>query len=134
MPSVIDPETIHIDEFPGVWAPVQWEQTEEERASELEAQASAGLLANVDIPEAILRLLLNETAAELVFAPPEGYDPEEQGEWDETILTFAFRRPIRLEHTDYDLFLGRRIVEYNFHELGHWRFQIEAEKVVIERI
>lgn len=29
MPGVIDPETLPVDELPGIWTPVQWELTED---------------------------------------------------------------------------------------------------------
>jgi hypothetical protein len=58
MPGVIDPETMNTDGLPGIWSPVQWKLTEEERIAELEAQTEASLLSAVDVPEAILRLLL----------------------------------------------------------------------------
>ncbi len=132
MPGVIDPQTMHVDELPGVWAPVQWEQTPEERASEVEAQASASLLANVDIPEAILRLLLNETAADVVYAPPDGYNPAEQGEWDDSLITFAFNRPIQLRRLERSPEL--LVAEYRFNDLGWWRVTIEPYRTVIEKI
>ncbi len=28
MPGIIDPETTHVDDLPGIWSPVQWELTE----------------------------------------------------------------------------------------------------------
>ncbi len=132
MPGVIDPETLHVDELPGVWSPVQWEQTREEQAKEIEDQAEASLLRNVDIPETILRLLLNETDIENLYAPPDGYNPEEQGEWDESLITFAFTRPVRLE----SIKRGRDFLEvvYNFGDRGYWSFEIQPEKVVIQRV
>lgn len=132
MPGVIDPETLHVDDLPGVWAPVQWEQTPEERAAEIENQARASLLANVDVPEAILRLLLNETEADTVYAPPEGYQTEQQGDWDDTLITFAFKRPIRLTRVEREP--ERLVVEYQFANLGYWLLTIEPERVTIERI
>jgi hypothetical protein len=132
MPGIIDPETLHVDELPGVWAPVQWEQTEEERAKEIEDQAAASLLMTVDIPEAILRLLLNETAIEQTYAPPPGYDPAEQGEWDPETITFAHRRPLRLAHVERSPEL--LTAEYDFGDLGKWRFEIGPEQVTIDRI
>lgn len=132
MPGVIDPETMSVDSLPGVWAPIQWEQTEQERAREVENQASASLLANVDVPEAILRLLLNETDVELVLNPPEGYDPEQQGEWDEETLTFAFSKPITLveAHRERDSLT----VVYDLANCGRWMFEIQPERVTIERV
>ena len=132
MPGIIDPETMQVDELPGVWAPVQWEQTSEERATEVEAQASASLLANVDIPEAILRLLLNETAADMVYAPPPGYDPEQQGEWDDTLITFAFNRQVRLGKVERSPDL--LVAEYQVEDLGWWRVTVEPYRTIIERI
>lgn len=132
MPSVIDSETMNADELPGIWSPVQWELTEGERVQELEMQATASLLWAVDIPEAILRLLLNEHAIERAFEPPPGYDPEMQGDWDEELLTFQFKRSIRLVTIDRgrdDLYL-----EYDFGDLGHWAFEIEPDKVNIYRL
>jgi len=132
MPGVIDPETLHVDDLPGVWAPVQWEQTETERAAEVEAQAAASLLANVDIPEAMLRLLLNEVDVKLSYGPPEGYRPEEQGEWDDNLLTFAFKQPMKLERVERSE--NRLVAIYNFADRGVWAFEIEPERVSIERI
>ena len=57
MPSIIDPQTIHVDELPAIWSPVQWELTEEERVEAVNEQATASLLWTMDAPEAILRLL-----------------------------------------------------------------------------
>ena len=58
MPSIIDPETMHVDDLPGIWNPIQWEMTEHERILEVENQAEASLLSVIYAPEAILRLLL----------------------------------------------------------------------------
>ncbi len=132
MPGVIDPQTIQVDELPGVWAPVQWDQTEEERAAEIENQAAASLLMTVDIPEAILRLLLNETGIEQVIDPPKGYRPEEQGEWDPETITFAFHRPVRLVNVTREP--EALTAEYDFGDLGHWLFEITPERVILERI
>lgn len=132
MPGVIDPETLHVDELPGVWAPVQWELSEEERAQEVENQATSSLLASVDIPEAILRLLLNELGIEVCYEPPEGYNPEEQGEWDPNLLTFAFSRPMVAEHVERTP--DRLVAIYNFGDRGRWAFEIEGERVLIERV
>ncbi len=64
MPSIIDPETLYVDDLPAVWSPVQWELTEEQRIQAVEDQATASLLWSMDPPEAILRLLLDETSIE----------------------------------------------------------------------
>ncbi len=74
MPIDIDPETMNVDNLPGIWSPVQWEVTEEEVILELENQAKASLLAAVDVPEAVLRMLLSETDVERAFAAPKNFN------------------------------------------------------------
>jgi hypothetical protein len=132
MPAVMDPETLYVNDLPGIWSPVQWELSEAERVQEVEEQAAASLLAAVDAPEAILRLLLGEMAIERAYEPPKGYDPDQQGEWDENILTFQIKRPIRLERIQREP--DHLYVEYNFGDFGYWAFDIEPEKVTIQRI
>jgi hypothetical protein len=132
MPGVIDPETINADGLPGIWSPVQWELTEEERIHELDIQSTASLLSSVDVPEAILRLLLQETEIERLLEAPVGYDPESQGEWDSELTTFGFQRPIQLIKVEREQ--NYLYLEYKFGELGYWSFEIEPEKVTIERL
>jgi len=132
MPTVIDPETMNVDELPGVWSPVQWELSEEEHMQELDVQATASLLFAVDVPEAILRLLLSEHQIERTFDPPANYDPDQQGEWDESLLTFQFNRPIRLVKSERNQ--DRLYVEYYLADLGYWGLEIEPENVRIFRI
>jgi hypothetical protein len=132
MPSIIDPETMHVDDLPAIWAPVQWELSEEERVDAINEQATASLLWTMDTPEAILRLLLAETEIQRLRKPPEGYDPAEQGNWDAEILTFGPYRPIKLEEVERTREYLR--VVYSFGDLGWWEFTIEPEKVTIERI
>jgi hypothetical protein len=132
MPSVIDPETMNVDQLPGIWTPVQWPQTKEERLEEMDAQATASLLYAVDVPEAILRLLLDETEIERAFDPPTGYDPEQQGDWDPNLITFQFKRKIRLEKVERSP--ERLYVEYRFGELGYWALEIEQDGVQIYRL
>ncbi len=131
MPGVIVVETMEVGTLPGIWSPVQWELSEEERREELEDQARASLLAAVDVPEAILRLLLDETEIERVFGPPQGYDPEQQGEWDDSLLTFAFKRPIRRESVERGP--EGLTISYKLEGAGYWLLEIGPEKVVIER-
>lgn len=131
MPAIIDTQALNANDLPTLWSPVQWELTEDERVQELENQATASLLWAADAPEAILRLLLNETGIERAYAPPKGYDPAQQGDWDEEILTFQYKRPIRLlqcVHAVDSLYL-----EY---EIGNsrWAFEISPEEVKIKRI
>lgn len=132
MPGVIDPETMNTDGLPGIWSPVQWELTDEERAEELEAQATASLLWSVDVPEAILRLLLQETEIERLFEPPEEYDQETQGEWDAELVTFGFRKPIQLIKAEREH--NYLYLEYKFGDFGYWYVEIEPEKVTIQRL
>jgi hypothetical protein len=132
MPSIIDPETMNVDKLPGIWSPVQWPLSEDERIQELEAQATASLLFAVDAPEAFLRLLLNETAIERAFDPPEGFDPEQQGDWNPDLITFQFTRAIHLEKVERSQ--ERLYVEYKFGELGYWAFEIEPNNVQIYRL
>ena len=111
---------------------MQWELAEEEHAAELEQQATASLLWGVDAPEAILRLLLDETAIERALEPPQGYDPEQQGEWDETLVTFAFKRRAKLETVERKG--DSLVVIYNLEGAGYWELEITPERVVIQRI
>jgi len=132
MPSIIDPLTMYVDNLPGIWSPVQWEISDSERIREIEDQAVASLLWAVDAPESILRLLLNETDIQRISAPPEGYDPKTQGEWDETLVTFKFKRSVRLVEEDRGK--DNLLVSYEVDDLGLWALDIGPEKVVIERI
>mgnify|MGYP001069261619 CR=1 FL=1 len=132
MPGVIPHETMNVDDLPGVWSPVQWDLTEEERVQELEDQATASLLWSVDVPEAVLRLLLNETEITRALGPPKGYDDSQQGEWDDTLTTFVFKRQIHLDavRREPDLLT----ITYKLEGAGYWMLEIGPEKVVIERI
>ena len=132
MPSLIDPETLYVDDLPAIWSPVQWELNEEERFEAVNEQATASLLWTMDAPEAILRLLLAETEIQRLYQPPDDYDREEQGAWDEEILTFGPYRRMKLIEIERDPELLRLV--YNFGDLGYWEFMIEPEKVTIERI
>jgi hypothetical protein len=82
MPGLIQPETVHVDDLPTIWCPVQQALSSEERTKELEEQATASLLWATPVPEQILRVLLNETVIERVLEPPAGYDPDVQGDWN----------------------------------------------------
>ena len=132
MPSVIDPQTIHVDELPAIWSPVQWELTEEERVEAITAQATASLLWTMDAPETILRLLLGETEIQRLYQAPDDYDPEEQGEWDEKVLTFGPYRSMKLIEVEREPEFLRLV--YNCGDLGYWEFEISEEEVTIRRI
>ena len=132
MPRDIDPDTINADELPGIWSPVQWELDEDERVQELHIQAIASLLWAVDIPEAVLRLFLGETDIERAFNPPEGYDPDIQGDWDPDLVTFKFKREIILESVEREP--NYLYAEYKLDSLGYYALEIEPDKVSIYRI
>jgi hypothetical protein len=132
MPAVIDPETLYVSDLPGVWSPVQWELSETEREQEIETQATASLLWAVSIPEAILRMLLDETKIERAYEPPEGYDKELQGEWDESLLAFSFKHKVKIEKVEREP--DYLYIELKISDLGYWSMEIEPNKVSIERI
>jgi hypothetical protein len=132
MPSVIDPQTLYVDDLPAIWSPVQWELTEQERIQAVEEQATASLLWTMDAPEAILRLLLDETGIQRLYGPPKDYNPEEQGDWNKELITFGPQRPIKLESIERTP--THLELVYDFGELGRWEFVIESERVSIERI
>lgn len=132
MPSIFDPETIYIDDLPTIWSPVQEKLSPDEHAAELEDQATASLLWASPVPEQILRILLDETSIQRLDDPPEGYDPEMQGEWDASILVFGFKRSIQLlkeERAREALTL-----EYKLEGSGYWKLEITQETLAIERI
>lgn len=132
MPGIIDHQTLHADELPPIWSPVQWDLSPKEKAEELKEQATASLLWMADAPEAILRLLLRETDIEQVFEPPEGYDSEQQGEWDENLLTFAFQRPSELIEIRREP--NQTNITYKLGDFGYWEFEIKPTEVTIKRI
>jgi hypothetical protein len=86
----------------------------------------------MDAPEAVLRLLLDETGIQRLFAPPRDYDPEEQGDWNKELITFGPQRPIKLESIERTP--TRLELVYDFGEMGRWEFVIESERVALERI
>ncbi len=132
MPSVIDPETMHVDRLPVVWSPVQSQLAEEEHAREVDEQATASLLWAADAPETILRRLLGETAIVRVFEAPQGYNPDEQGEWDPDLVTFSFARRIRLLAEDRRP--DRLALEYKLEGAGSWQVEITPDSVSITRL
>jgi hypothetical protein len=132
MPRIIDTQGINADGLPAVWSPVQWDLTEEERIQEVQQQATASLLWAVDPPEMMLRVALGETEIKRTFDPPQGYDPEQQGEWDEKLITFCFNCPfelVKMEREDDYLY-----VEYKVGDQGFWAIEISPEEVLIQKI
>lgn len=133
MPSVIDPETIPVDNLPAIWSPVQWELTDEERVQEVENQATASLLWMMDAPETILRLLLNEVDIQRLYAPPDDYKADDKDEeWDPEIVTFGPKRSFKLDLVERENDSLRLV--YRVDDLGYWEFVISPERVTIERI
>ena len=132
MPAIIDTLTLNVNELPAIWSPVQWEMTDDERVDELENQATASLLWAADAPETILRLLLGETDIERALEAPNGFDPEQQGDWDPEIITYQFRHPMRLVKSVRET--DRLYVEYDFGEMGRWAFEIGPDDVHITHI
>ena len=130
MPGIFDPETTQADNLPGVWSPVQWELNESERVLELEDQAKASLMWAVNSPETILRLLLNECEIERTYKPPKGYSLEIQGEWDDSLITFTFKRTFELVKVERE-YLG---AEYKVQDLGYWVLEIMPDRVEIRRV
>jgi hypothetical protein len=86
----------------------------------------------VDIPEAILRLLLAVTEIERVYEPPPGYDPEQQGEWDESLVTFAFKRQFILDTVQRDP--ESLLAVYKIEGAGYWQVEIGPDRVILERV
>jgi hypothetical protein len=92
----LDPLTFPTIPLPAVWSPVREKSDGNPLALQIEEQAKGSLLVTADTLESVLRLLLGVTEVERVFSPPDGYDAEQQGEWDEDAVTFAFTRGIRI--------------------------------------
>jgi hypothetical protein len=132
MPGEIDVGAIHIDDLPSIWCPVQQELPPEEHARELEAQATASLLWATPVPEQLLRVLLDETAIERALDPPDGYDPEIQGDWKSDLIAFAFKHAIKLLKEERDP--HKLLVEYKIEGAGYWAIEITADTVTIGRI
>jgi hypothetical protein len=127
----IDPENMHVDELPVIWCPVQEELSFSESEEEVQEQATASLLWVADVPEAILRLLVDVTEIERVYAPPRGYDVQEQGAWDYSLETYAFKNAIRLKEMVRDE--DALYLLYQLEGAGDWSMEITPERVTIER-
>jgi hypothetical protein len=127
----IDPENMNVDELPVIWCPVQDELSFSESEEEIRDQATASLLWVADVPEAILRLLVSETEIERIYAPPQDYDPQEQGEWDYSLETYAFKHAIRLKEIVREE--NALSLVYQLEGAGYWQIEITPERVVIER-
>jgi hypothetical protein len=131
MSGYLDPLTFPVLDVPAIWCPQKEKVLGNPLATSIEEQAKASLLASADTVEAILRLLHGETAIDRVFEPPQGYNPDVQGEWDDDAVTFAFHRrveKIREIRDEQSLLL-----EYQMEGCGRYRVEITPERFSIEK-
>jgi hypothetical protein len=77
-------------------------------------------------------MLLNETDIERQYEPPTGYDPEQQGEWDASLVTFGFKRRIHLDAVERDA--DRLAILYKLEGAGYWQLEFTPEQVTITRV
>ena len=131
MPLNIDHENMNVDELPVVWCPVTQDLSVWETEEATMEQARASLLWVADVPEAILRLLVDETDVERVYAPPSGYNPDEQGEWDYSLETYSFKNAIHLKEMVREE--DALYLVYQLEGAGYWRIEVTPERVTIER-
>jgi hypothetical protein len=119
MTSVIDPLTFPVIDVPAIWCPPETKTRTAHPVLELERQAQANLILSADIIESVIRLIFGEAEIEKVMEPPEGYDPDVQGDWDESVATYAFKRPIlKIEEERDEQHL---LLVYSMKELGTYR-------------
>ncbi len=95
MAGVLDPLTFPTLDVPAIWCPRKEKRLGNALAQRIEEQARGSLLVCADPVESVLRVIYGETEIERALIPPEGYDPAIQGEWDESLVTFAFARRVR---------------------------------------
>ncbi len=95
MSGVLDPLTFPSLDVPAIWCPQKEKLLGNALARSIEEQARGCLLQSADPVEAVLRLIYGETEIERAFVPPEGYNPQVQGEWDDSQVTFAFTRRVQ---------------------------------------
>jgi hypothetical protein len=77
-------------------------------------------------------MLLEDTSIERAYGPPEGYDDELQGKWDDSLLAFSFKHKVKIEKVERES--NYLYIEFKISDLGSWSMEIETEKVTIERI
>lgn len=131
MSGYLDPLTFPVLNVPAIWCPQKEKEMGNHLAESIEEQAQASLLASADIVEAVLRILDGETGIERVFNPPQGYNPEVQGDWDDQLVTFAFRRRVEKIREERDDELLR--MEYRMEGCGQYSIEITAEGFSIEK-
>jgi hypothetical protein len=131
MPYAFDAQTFPTIDVPAVWCYQKPPADQAEFAGFVEQQAAGGLILSADTVESVLRLLLGLTRVEGVYDPPSGYDPELQGDWDGSILTFVFTRRIRkVAETRSEKELE---LEYQVENQGTFRVVIREDGVSIEK-
>jgi hypothetical protein len=132
MTSEFDPLTFPTFSVPAIWTYQKPPEGGQEFGNYLEAQALNGLIGTSDIFEVMLRLLLGLTDIERIYEPPEEYDPEIQGEWDDSIITFAFTKKVKPveERRGEGVLTSEYIVEGS----GSYRVELEYEKLTIQKI
>jgi hypothetical protein len=131
MSGFLDPLTFPTIDVPAIWCPRKEKRLGSTLALSIEEQAKGSLLQSADLVEVVLRLIYGETEIERTFVPPEGYDPEVQGEWDESQVTFAFARKVKKvfeERNEQCLQM-----EYQVDGSGRFRVEITPESFSIER-
>lgn len=156
MPGAIDFETMDVDELTPVWWPSDGELTAEQYETMVQQEARTHLLAMVGVPEAILRLLVQETEVSRVAhevvdqgrgarrdfeaeadADADAGDGADAGAGDDADAgfppdSFEFSHPIvaeKVETTRDGLF-----VVYSLEGSGTWRMLFESGRVTIERV
>ena len=132
MPKYIDPQTIPVEDLPGVWTPFPEDLSPDEHVAAVEDQAKASMLWSIDHPETILRLMLNETAITRAFEAPLGYDEERQGKWDKSLTAFTFKRAMWVEHIERQP--DNLYIVYEVEDLGRWAIEIKPEEIHIGKL
>jgi hypothetical protein len=131
MSGYLDPLTFPVLDVPAIWCPEKERLSGNPLATSIEEQAKASLLASADTVEAILRLLYDEAEIERVFEPPQGYNPEVQGDWDDHQVTFVFRR--RVEKIGEERGNESLRMEYRLETCGQYRIEITPESFSIKK-
>jgi len=121
MAGVLDPLTFPTLGVPAIWCPRREKLRGSPLALSIEEQAKGSLLQSADLVESVLRMIYGETEIERALVPPAGYDPQIQGEWDDTLVTFAFTRRVRKLSEDRN----EQTLQMEYQMDGHGRFSIE---------
>jgi hypothetical protein len=154
MPGAIDFETMDVDELTPVWCPSDEELTPEQYESALQQEARAHLLTMAGVPEAILRLLVQETEVSRVAREVVGqvrgarrdFEAEADADADDGADggsgadadaefppdSFEFSHPIVAETVE--MTRDGLLVVYRLEGAGTWRMLLESGRVTIERV